>query len=87
MVEWMQLAAVIIAAAVFTGLVAILRPGHFSERLLAVQLIGSGGVALLLLLAFLLAAPALIDVALVLALLAPVTVAAFTRRELETDHD
>jgi multicomponent Na+:H+ antiporter subunit F len=42
---------------------------------------------LLLLLAYLLAAPALVDVALILALLAPITVAAFTRRQLESDHD
>jgi multicomponent Na+:H+ antiporter subunit F len=51
--------------------------------MLSVQLLGTGGVAVLLLLSPLLAIPALIDVALVLALLAAVAAAALTRREVD----
>lgn len=68
-----------------TGLVRALLGPTLQDRMLAVQLLGTGGVALLLLLAALLQSPALLDVALVLALLATVAVAALTRREL--DHD
>ncbi len=53
------------------------------DRLLSVQLLGTGGVAVLLLLSTLLAMPALLDVAIVLALLAAVAAAALTRREVE----
>jgi len=53
------------------------------DRMLSVQLLGTGGVAVLLLLSPLLAIPALIDVALVLALLAAVAAAALTRREVD----
>ncbi|MBT8429527.1 MAG: multiple resistance and pH regulation protein F [Gammaproteobacteria bacterium] len=53
------------------------------DRMLSVQLLGTGGVAVLLLLSPLLAMPALIDVALVLALLAAVAAAALTRREVD----
>lgn len=61
---------------------AILGPS-LQDRMLSVQLLGTGGVALLLLLATLLSAPALIDVALVLALLAAVAAAALTRRGVD----
>jgi multicomponent Na+:H+ antiporter subunit F len=53
------------------------------DRMLSVQLLGTGGVAVLLLLSPMLAIPALIDVALVLALLAAVAAAALTRREVD----
>ena len=49
--------------------------------MLTAQLLGTNGVGLLLLLAPLLDLPALIDVGLVLALLATVALAAFTRRD------
>lgn len=55
------------------------------DRMLAVQLLGSGGVAALVTMAVLLDAPALIDVALVLALLAVVAAAALTRRDAQHD--
>lgn len=61
---------------------AIIGP-TLQDRLLSVQLLGTGGVAALLLLSALLALPALLDVALVLALLASVAAAALTRREIE----
>jgi multicomponent Na+:H+ antiporter subunit F len=55
--------------------------------MIAAQLIGSTGVGILLLLAHALSVPALIDVALVLALLAAVTVAAFVGRYRENRND
>ncbi len=67
------------------GLVRALRGPTLQDRMLAVQLLGTGGVALLLLLAALLQSPSLLDVALVLALLAAVAVAAMTRREVGHD--
>ena len=64
------------------GAVAERRCGILGSQSLA-QLLGTGGVALLLLLSTLLALPALTDVALVLALLAVVAVASMTRREMQ----
>ncbi len=67
------------------GLVRALRGPTLQDRMLAVQLLGTGGVALLLTMAVLLQSTALLDVALVLALLAAVAVAALTRREVGHD--
>ena len=67
------------------GLVRAMVGPSLQDRMLSVQLLGTGGVALLLLLSPLLAIPALIDVALVLALLAAVAAAALTRREIDDD--
>jgi multicomponent Na+:H+ antiporter subunit F len=67
------------------GLLRALRGPTLADRMLAVQLLGTGGVGLLLLLSALLNTPALLDVALVLALLAAVAAAAITRRELGDD--
>ena len=61
---------------------AVIGPS-LQDRMLSVQLLGTGGVAVLLLLAHVMATPALIDVALVLALLAAVAAAALTRREVD----
>jgi len=57
-----------------------------SDRMLSVQLLGTNGVGMLLLLSWVLEIPALIDVALVIALLAAVAVIAFTRRDQEGRH-
>jgi multicomponent Na+:H+ antiporter subunit F len=67
------------------GLVRALRGPSLQDRMLSILLIGSGGVALLLLMSGFLNMPALIDVALVLALLAVLAAAALTR--IEVDHD
>lgn len=67
------------------GIVRGLRGPTLEDRMLSVQLLGTGGVALLLLLADLTATRALIDVALVLALLAAVSAAAVTRRVVSRD--
>ncbi len=65
------------------GLTRAMIGPSLQDRMLSVQLLGTGGVALLLLLSPLLAIPALVDVALVLALLAAVAAAALTRREID----
>lgn len=69
------------------GLVRILRGPRVADRMLAAQLIATTGVGLLLLLHPLLGVPALLDVALVLALLAAVSVAAFTGRPKDQAHE
>ena len=65
---------------ILAGLVRVLRGPTPADRMLSAQLFGTTGVAILLLLAEALSAPALRDVALVLALLSAVAVAAFVRR-------
>ncbi|MFM1891931.1 MAG: hypothetical protein RLZ44_1008 [Pseudomonadota bacterium] len=86
MTEVLTLAALLLALTLLLGLIPVLRARRTAERMLAGQLLGTTGVGLLLLLAPLLQLPALRDVALVLALLAAVALAAFTRR-LRGDAD
>ena len=57
-------------ATVAVGLVRILRGPGDAERIMAAQLLGTGGIAALLLLAKAMSVPAAVDVALILALLA-----------------
>lgn len=61
------------------GLVRVVRGPSRADSMLAAQLFGTTGVAILLLLAEALAAPALRDAALVLALLAILATVAFVR--------
>lgn len=72
--------AVFLALNIVAGLVRVLRGPTLADRMLAAQLFGTTGTAILLLLAEALAQPALHDVALVFALLAAVNVVAFVRR-------
>jgi len=75
MAEFLVLAAVFILAMVALGLVRIMRgPG---DRIMAMQLLGTGGIAALLLLAVGTGIAAVVDAALTLALLAAVAAAAF----------
>lgn len=69
------------------GLLRVLRGPGTGDRMLATQLIGTTGVGLLLLLSVSPGQQALIDVALILALLAAVAAAAFTGRQRETLDD
>jgi multicomponent Na+:H+ antiporter subunit F len=78
-------ALVVLLLTLGAGLLRALRGPTLADRMLAVQLLGTGGVGLLLLLSALLETPALVEVALVLALLAAVAAAAITRRELGDD--
>jgi multicomponent Na+:H+ antiporter subunit F len=81
MPELLSLAVGGLMLSLFLGLLRVLRGPEAGDRMLATQLIGSAGVGLLLLLSVLLEQQALIDVALILALLAAVAAAAFTGQQ------
>ncbi|MCG8038235.1 MAG: monovalent cation/H+ antiporter complex subunit F [Candidatus Thiodiazotropha taylori] len=63
------------------GMVRALKGPTLEDRLLSILLLGTGGVAVLLLLSVSMQLTALLDVGLVLVLLAAVVAAAMTRRE------
>jgi multicomponent Na+:H+ antiporter subunit F len=62
--------AAFILVMIALGLLRILRGAGSADRLMAAQIIGSGGVAVLLLLSAAMELPAIADVALMLAILA-----------------
>ncbi|AHF05064.1 multiple resistance and pH regulation protein F [Marichromatium purpuratum 984] len=76
------LAALALLASMSLGLVQVLRGPGAADRMMGVQLLGTSGIGVLLLLAVAIDQPALIDVALIFALLAAVAAAALTRRRL-----
>ena len=73
--------ALLILISVVVGLIRILRGPTAADRMLAAQLFGTGGVAVLLILALAMQMPSLVDVALIYALLAAVTMVVFVRRQ------
>lgn len=77
---------VVLLASLLVGLVRVMLGPTPSDRMLAVQLIGTTGVGMLVLLAQAKAMPALLDVALVLALLASVASVAFVRRYASSER-
>ncbi len=85
MSEVLLLCALGLMLSLLLGLLRVIRGSGAADRMLALQLIGTTGVGVALLLSVALDQPALIDVALVLALLAAVSAAAFTGRQPETD--
>jgi multicomponent Na+:H+ antiporter subunit F len=87
MTELLSCAALVLALSLMLGLVRVFIGPSLEDRMLSAQLIGTTGVGLLLLLGFLLEMPASVDVALVLALLAGVSIAALTRRESSVEAD
>ena len=80
-------AALILVLTLGAGLVRVFIGPTPSDRLMAVQLVGTTGIAILLLLAPVVLVPALVDVALVFALLSAVAVASFTRRRRTAPDD
>ena len=86
MTELFILSALGLMLSLFLGLLRVLHGPGAGDRMLAIQLIGTAGVGILLLLNVLLNQPALLDVALLLALLAAVAAAAFTGQQ-KTHHD
>ena len=74
------LLAVFLLANLLAALLRIVRGPTAADRMLAALLFGTTGVAVLLLLAHAADDPALVDVALVFALLAAITGAAFAQR-------
>ena len=73
-------AAVFLLLTLLGGLVRVLRGPRAADRMLAAQLLGTTGVAILLLLSEVQQTPSLRDAALLLALLAVLAVFAFARR-------
>ena len=73
--------ALFILISVVMGLIRILRGPTAADRMLAAQLFGTGGVAILLILAQAMQMPSLVDVALIYALLAAITMVVFVRRQ------
>ena len=80
-------ASLILLLSLGLGLLRVYIGPSLEDRMLSAQLVGTTGVGLLLLFGFLLEMPASVDVALVLALLAGVSVAALTRRESSVAAD
>lgn len=79
MAEFFLAVALFLLLNVAAGLVRVLRGPTPADRMLAAQLLGTTGVALLLLLGEAAGEPAARDIALVLALLAAVAAIAFVR--------
>ena len=77
----------VLMAGIAAGLIRVAIGPTPSDRMMAAQLMGTSGIGVILLLAPVLAVPALIDVALIFSLLAAVAVTAFTRRRLANDGD
>jgi multicomponent Na+:H+ antiporter subunit F len=77
MADFLTAAAAFVLAMVALGLIRILYGPAKADRMMAAQLLGSGGIAALLLRAAATETPAVSDVALVLALLAAFTSVAF----------
>ena len=71
---------IVLLASLVAGLVRVMLGPTSSDRMLAAQLMGTTGVGVLILLAEVLSRPALLDVALLFALLAAVTAVAFVQR-------
>jgi len=84
--ELLLAAAGLIVLTVAVGLARILRGSDDVERLMAVQLLGTGGIAALLLIAYATNVPGVEDVALGLALLAAFATIAFVNL-LDADQE
>jgi multicomponent Na+:H+ antiporter subunit F len=84
--ELLLAAAGLILFTVAVGLARILRGSDDAERLMAVQLLGTGGIAALLLIAHATSVPGVEDVALGLALLAAFATIAFVNL-LDADQE
>lgn len=72
--------SLVLLLAIAAGLFRILHGPTAADRMMAAQLFGTCGVAILLLLATGLNTPVLLDIALVFALLAPLATITFVRR-------
>lgn len=79
MTEFLLAAAGFVLATVALGLVRVLRGPAAADRIMAAQLLGTGGIAVLLLVAAATGASAAADVALSLALLAAFASVAFAK--------
>jgi multicomponent Na+:H+ antiporter subunit F len=87
MADFLLAAAGFVLATVAVGLVRILRGPGDADRIMAAQLLGTGGIATLLLLSEAMAMPAAVDVALTLALLAAFVSVAFVKGVTRSEAD
>lgn len=79
MADFLFSVALVVLATVALGLFRIVCGPAEGDRMMSVQLLGSGGVAVLLLMAVATGTPSMIDVALIVALLATFASIAFVR--------
>lgn len=79
MPDALMAAAALVLLATIAGLVRVLRGPSLVDRIMAAQLLGTGGIAALLLAGVATATPAFVDAALVLALLAAFATVAMAR--------
>ncbi|MCC6002377.1 MAG: pH regulation protein F [Pararhodobacter sp.] len=77
MTSFLSLILIALLLSILAGLVRVFRGPAPAERMLAAQLFGTAAVAILFVLSQLMDMPALLDVAMVFALLAAVTLVAF----------
>lgn len=87
MTDLYLIAAVVLFITLGGGMYQIVRGPTAADRMLAIQLFGTAAVAILILTGKAMNDPALVDVALVFALLAAVTLVAFVRCVWEKDID
>jgi multicomponent Na+:H+ antiporter subunit F len=76
------IALLLMLVSLVLGMIRALKGPSLEDRLLSILLLGTGGVATLLLLSVTMQMVSLLDVGLVLVLLAAVAAAAMTRREM-----
>ncbi len=86
MTTFLVISAALLSLSLGLGLLRVFRGPTVEDRMMAVQLAGTTGVGLILLTGPVLGMGASVDLALVLALLAAVSVAALTRRETEAER-
>lgn len=84
MIELFLSLSLLLLVTMAAGLIRVVIGPTPADRMMAAQLLGTSSIGVLLLLAPALDVPALVDVALVLALLAAVSVVAFTRRRADS---
>jgi multicomponent Na+:H+ antiporter subunit F len=86
MTEFYLAMSLLLLLTMAAGLVRIVIGPTPADRMMAAQLLGTSSIGVLLLLAPAIGVPALVDVGLIFALLAAVSVAAFTRRRVGRDQ-
>jgi multicomponent Na+:H+ antiporter subunit F len=82
MIAYLLVITLVLMLSIVIGLVRVAIGPTPSDRMMAAQLMGTSGIGVILLLAQVVEISALIDVALIFALLAAVAVTAFTRRRV-----
>jgi len=87
MAEFLLAAAGFVLTMVMLGLVRVLYGPADADRIMSAQLLGTGGIAALLLLTEAMSVPAGIDVALILVLLAAFVSVAFAKGATRSEQD